>query len=155
MRRALFIFVFLALMPQIAAAQNENLDIVQEPICFAVRNAADYKVYGTIATEQFMRPDGIVARHRSNFRLDAADGIDEKTGEASDRTEFCSYGPFFPNRMLIVTLRTLFPVFECKTRVDTGKEIVIRGARRADDSGVITWAECFQADGTPTGKPPE
>lgn len=157
MKRWLVIFVFCLVMPQIAAAQvvdNSKLDIVQEPICFALRNEAEYRIYGNFATDRFTRPDGIVARHRSTFRLEAAGSKDED-GKYTDREEFCSYGPFLPNRMLILTLRTLFPVFECRTRIDTGQEIVIKGVRRADDSGVLTWAECFQADATTSGKPPE
>ncbi|MCB9983561.1 MAG: hypothetical protein H6861_07820 [Rhodospirillales bacterium] len=145
-------------MPHIAVAQsvdNSKLDISEQPICFSLRNEADYRIFGNLATAQYMREDGIVARHRSNFRLDAAGSKDDKSGKYTDREDFCSYGPFLPDRMLILTLRTLFPVFECHTRIDTGQEIVIKGARRADDSGVITWAECFQADGTPSGKPAE
>ncbi len=143
---ALLIFI-----PQLAAAQNENLDIVAEPICFSIKNEASYKVYGNFLTDYFTRPDGIKSRHRSNFILGKAGAIDAKTGNPADKETFCSYGPFLPNRQLTMTLRTLFPVFECKTRIDHG-EIVIKGARKADDSGVETWAECFRADGTKTDR---
>ena len=147
-------FVFL---PQAAFAQvdNSKLDIVQEPICFALKNEASYSVNGGIQTAKFTRPDGVISRHRSNFRLKAAGEIDPKTGEPADRVEFCSYGPFLPDRQLILTIRTLFPVFECKTRVDTLQEIVIKGQRRADDNGVMTWVECFKPDGSKMGKPEE
>ncbi len=145
------------LFPQSVAAQidNSTLDVVEEPICFALRNDADYMVMGHFATENFLRPDGVVSRHRSNFRLSASGEIDPKTGGKLDRAEFCSYGPFLPDRQLRLTLRSLFPIFDCKTRIDTGQEIVIKGARRADDSGVMTWAECFNVDGSLTGKPEE
>ncbi len=150
--------VFAALIASPAAAQsddfNANLDISDEPICFAIVNTADYSVNGSFVTEKFERPDGIIASHRSNFRLQPA-GEKEDDGRLSDRAEFCSYGPFFEGRMLILTLRSLFPIFECRTRVDTGLEIVIKGARRADDTGVQTWAECFKADGSKTERPPE
>lgn len=143
-------------VPLAAQAQtsidNSTLDIVPEPICFVLRNTADYGVNGNFSTAQFQRPDGIVSRHRSNFRLKAAGSLDDE-GFPSDRAEFCSYGPFLPDRQLILTLRSLFPIFECKTRVDTGQEILIYGERRADDDGVLTWAECFNADGSKTGKP--
>ena len=109
---------------------NDNLDVSDDPICFAVVNTADYSVNGSFTTEKFMRPDGVIASHRSNFRLRPA-GETADEGRLSDRAEFCSYGPFFEGRMLILTLRSLFPIFECRTRVDTGQEIVIKGARRA------------------------
>lgn len=127
-----------------AASFNANLDIVENPICFSIKNEADYTMLGSFITDYFIRPqDGIKTRHRSNFRL-----------SPDQSEEFCTYGPFLPNRMLTLTLRTLFPVFECNTRVDYG-EIVIKGARRSDDNGVITWAECFRADGSKTSKPAE
>ncbi len=151
--KVVLLILLLLVMPLSARAQNENLDISSDPICFVVRNSADYKVYGKISTDKYTREDGVVTRHRSNFRLDAAGGKNADSGNPSDRAEFCSYGPFLPDRQLILTLRTLFPVFECKTRVDMGEEIVIKGARKADDSGVDTWAECFKADGSKMGRP--
>jgi hypothetical protein len=157
--RWVFFAVFLFLnFPQVAAAQpvdNSTLDIVEAPICFALRNTADYTVFGKFSTAKYTRPDGVVTRHRSNFRLEPAGSVDEKTGEKTDRSEYCTYGPFLPDRQLILTIRTLVPVFECNTRVDTGQEIVIKGARKADDSGVDTWAECFNADGSKSGRPAE
>jgi hypothetical protein len=39
-------------------------------------------------------------------------------------------------------LRTLVPVFSCKTRIDQG-EIVIKGHRKPE-GGAETWAECFE-----------
>lgn len=144
--------VLLAFMPVSAAAQNENLDIVQEPICFAVVNTADHTMNGDFATERYTRPDGIVSRHRSNFRLQPK-GTKDAAGKSKDRAEFCSYGPFLPNKMLILRLKSLFPVFECKTRVDTGLEILLKSERRADDTGVQMWAECFEVDGSRSPKP--
>ena len=143
------------LLPGVAQAQidNSTLDIVDEPICFIVRNTANYGVLGDFKTAEYQREDGIISRHRSNFRFDEAGAVDED-GNPSDRAEFCSYGPFMPNRTLELTIRTLFPVFSCDTRVDQG-EILIRGDRLADDSGVQTWAECYREDGTLTGRPPK
>lgn len=117
-------------------------EIVQDPICFVVRNEANFMVYGNFGTDYYTRPDGIKARHRSNFRFDPAGSFDSE-GYESDRAEFCSYGPFYPGRKLELVLRTLFPVFSCKTRIDQG-EIVIKGKRKADDSGVDMWAECYE-----------
>jgi hypothetical protein len=141
MRWLILSAVFLTFAPQIAMAQNEGLDIVQEPICFKVRNEAPYKIYGNFATEQFVRPDGQTARHRSNFRLDEA-GAKDAEGLPSDQGEFCSYGPFYEGRKLELVLRTLFPVFSCKTKIDQG-EIVITGYRKPE-GGAVTEAKCFE-----------
>lgn len=118
-------------------------EITQEPICFMVKNTAPYKVYGSFVTDYYTRPDGVRARHTSNFRLDAAGEIDPKEGYPTDRAEFCSYGPFYEGRKLELVIRTLVPIFSCKTAVELG-EIVIKGMRKEPpESGTKTWAECL------------
>lgn len=150
MRWAFLSIVFLALWPLAAQAQNEGLDIIDEPICFVLRSEAPYSTMGSFVTAEYTNEDGIVARHRSNFRFGEAGSKDDE-GYPDDRAEFCSYGPFMPDRQLELTLRTLFPIFSCKTRVDQG-EIVIKGYRKPE-GGAVTWAECFNADGSKTGEP--
>jgi hypothetical protein len=140
------ILTFLAILtvPGAAFAQtmnNPNPDIVSEPICFKVRNEAPYKVYGNFITDYYTAEDGSQARHRSNFRLDEPGTKDDK-GEPADQAEFCSYGPFLPDRKLELVLRTLVPIFSCKTRVDQG-EIVIKGYRKPE-GGTDTYAECYE-----------
>ncbi len=116
-------------------------EILSDPLCFNVRNEAPYKVYGNFGTDYYTAADGTKARHRSNFRLDEPGSVDEQ-GYPSDRAEFCSYGPFYPDRKLEIVLRTLVPVFSCKTKIDQG-EIVIKG-RRKPEGGAETWAECYE-----------
>lgn len=130
--------VLFFIIPQPVMAQ----DIVSEPLCFQVRNEAEYKVYGNFVTDYYTTPDGTRARHRSNFRLDEAGSKDPEKGFPTDRAEFCSYGPFLEGRKLEMVLRTLVPIFSCKTRIDQG-EIVIKG-RRKPEGGAETWAECFE-----------
>jgi len=115
---------------------------VKDPICFKLRNEAPYKVYGDFRTDYFIGTDGTKARHRSNFRLDEAGATDPEKGFPTDMAEFCSYGPFLPERKLLLTLRTLIPIFSCKTRIDQG-EIVIKGYRKPE-GGTETWAECYK-----------
>ena len=140
MRGLLITLLFALSFSSVAMAQEP--DIVSDPICFVVRNSADFKMYGNLGTDYFTRPDGIKARHRSNFQLSAAGSYDDE-GYPSDRAEFCSYGPFYPERKLELTIRTLFPVFSCKTRLDQG-EIVLRATRKADDSGYDYFADCYE-----------
>lgn len=142
MKIALIAAAVLMLSPLAAGAQTLSLDgeIVQEPMCFTVRNTAEHKVYGTFGTNYYVTPEGTQARHRSNFRLEPAGAKDEE-GFPADAAEFCSYGPFFEGRRLELVLRTLFPIFDCYTKVDAG-EIVIRSKRNASDSGFDVWAEC-------------
>jgi hypothetical protein len=137
MRGYFLLILTFILLPLSAQAQ----EITQSPICFTVRNTADFKVYGSFVTDYYTREDGVRARHRSNFRLDENGAKDPDKGFPSDRAEFCSYGPFYEGRQLELVLRTLVPIFSCKTSVELG-EIVIKGERKAE-GGVKMWAECL------------
>jgi len=139
MKHLILLTLFLICFAPTVNAQSP--DIVSDPICFQVRNSQDFTMLGTIGTNFYVTPDGTKARHRSNFRLGAAGSVD-RDGYPNDRAEFCSYGPFFAGRKLELTIRTLFPVFSCQTRLDMG-EIVIKAKRNDDDSGYDYWAECF------------
>jgi hypothetical protein len=103
-------------------------EIGQTPQCFNVINKAPYTVLGTVSTDYYTRPDGMKARHRSNFNL--------KTGE---QTRFCTQGPYYEGGKVELVLRTLVPVFDCKTRVDG--DIVING-RMKPEGGTDSWAIC-------------
>lgn len=137
--RAAILFIAILFFPLLAQAQ----EITKEPICFTVKNTAPYKVYGSFVTDYYTMPDGSRRRHTSNFRLDAAGDKDPKEGYPTDQAEFCSYGPFYPNRQLELIIRTLVPIFNCKTSVELG-EIVIKGYRKPEpEGGTKTWAECL------------
>lgn len=151
----LTVFCFLAVPARAQTPEefNADLDVTEEPICFMLINEAPYSAHGRVTTAEYMRADGIITRHRSNFRLDAAGTISEESGYPTDRAEFCSYGPFMPNRSLEVAIRTLFPIFACQSRVDQG-DLIIRGYRKPE-GGAKTWIECFNADGSKTSEPSE
>lgn len=139
MRHAFQILLIpLIFMPFSARAQ----DIVSEPLCFQVVNEAPYKVYGSFITDYYTRPDGVRARHRSNFRLDEPGTVHETEGYPLDRAEFCSYGPFLPDRKLEMVIRTLVPIFSCQTKIDQGP-VIIKGHQKPE-GGTDTWAECFE-----------
>lgn len=110
-----------------ALAEGDYLT-TQEPICTTLTNEAPYNVIGTVATNSFVRPDGIKTYHRSNFRLATDEGID-----------ICSYGPFYPGYRLEITLRTLIPVFSCKTTLN--EPLIISGYRK-EEGGAETWVNC-------------
>lgn len=132
---------FIAAFLTFVSSQGQAQEIISEPICFVLRNEAPYKVYGNFVTDYYTAPDGQQARHRSNFRLDEPGAKDEQ-GNPSDSAEFCSYGPFYPDRKLELVLRTLVPIFSCKTRIDQG-EIVIKGYKKPE-GGTNTYAECYE-----------
>lgn len=133
-----FLFSFIAMFSMPALAQDDR--ITSQPICFELINEAPYQVNGRFGTDVYVRPDGIKSRHRENFRLQPA-GTKHAEGYRLDRAEFCSYGPFYPGYKLDLTLRTLIPIFDCRTRVDQGP-IIIKGHRKPE-GGAETKAICF------------
>ncbi len=114
--------------PPMSAPAGQD-DVLKDPLCFNVVNKAPYTVYGSLSTNFYTAADGKKARHRSNFRLNE-----------QEQAQFCTYGPFFDNQKLDLVLRTLVPVFSCKTAV-TG-DILIYGRRKAE-GGTDTWAVCL------------
>lgn len=131
---AFLIFLFYA-APAIAQ------EITPQPICFTIRNEAPYKVYGEVSTNYATSSDGTKARHTGTFRLEKPGTRHKTEGHPLDVSEFCSSGPFYPGRQLELTLRTLVPIFSCKTSVGVG-EIVIKGYRKKE-GGTKTWAVCY------------
>ena len=141
MKGLFFTTVLLIILMPLNASAFE-MDVVKEPVCFVVKNEANFSVTGSIVTDYYMRPDGAKSRHRSNFRMGPPGTKDDK-GYPDDIAEFCTHGPFYPDRKIEFVLKTLFPVFSCMTRIDQGP-IVIKGHRNEDDTGNVMWAECFE-----------
>lgn len=139
MRRIFILGAILLVFIPVSAVSQE---ITQEPQCFIVKNEAPYKVYGSFVTDYYVNPSGNKARHRSNFRLEEVGAVHEEEGYPLDMAEFCSYGPFYPDRKLELVIRTLIPIFSCKTRIDQGP-IVISGYRKPE-GGTETTAACFE-----------
>ncbi len=104
-------------------------EVTTEPICFNVVNMAPYTVVGEFATNYYTTPEGVQATHTANFRLNS-----------HEKTNFCSAGPFFAGRQLDFTIRTLIPLFYCRTGI--GGDIVIHGEQH--DGGTKTWADCLK-----------
>ncbi len=99
-------------------------EITADPICFNIINDSDQTIYGSVVTDYVTREDGQKIHYDGTFRLAPKETTDPETGYRKDFSEFCSRGPFFPGRQLQITLRTLIPVFSCKTSVEAGDIIV-------------------------------
>ena len=137
--RFLFCFTLIILLPSPVKADpflvseevNEEAlgPVIENPICFNVLNKAPYSVFGTIQTAEYVRSDGIKTRHRSNFRI-----------ETNHMTEFCSRGPFFEGQKLEIILKSLVPIFSCKTKI-TG-DLIVQGETKPE-GGTKTWVDCI------------
>lgn len=125
-------FIFLAVMTSFwGASLAHGQTYLPEPVCFKLINHAPYSVRGHVSTAPDKTDAGIKAPHRSNFSLKENDSI-----------PVCTTGPLFDGEQIRLTLSTLFPVFECKTRIWPGAEIIIQGQRK-EEGGTETWVECY------------
>lgn len=97
-------------------------------MCFDITNKADWQVTGSIETKPHEEPDGQTQHHRSNFRL-----------APEESTAACTTGPFYNGYRVLLTLRTLIPIFECYTLAQG--DIIITGVQNRDGS-TTTSAAC-------------
>ena len=104
-------------------------EVSPSPICGVLYNSTSYKVYGTLSTDIAGEKEGMEIRHTESFKI-----------EAGKRMEFCARGPFYEGRRLELSLRTLFPVFSCRTRID--REITI-SSRPKSEGGYEYSADCL------------
>ncbi len=101
-------------------------DVTPFKECATLRNAANQEVLGVIKTDQF-KYKGQMVRHEGVFDL--------QDGETA---EICSTGPFFPGYKVELTIRTIMPLFSCKTRLSG--EIVLRSRDEGDTR--VLYADC-------------
>lgn len=116
--RAFFIVLLVTLCDTYAAQAQINVqegkegEVVANPICGMLTNRSDQTIMGTISTASQKIATGDDVKHRSNFRL-----------SAGEKKEFCTTGPFYEGRRLELVLRTIIPLFSCKTKL--GQEIFL------------------------------
>lgn len=85
---------------------NEGIEgeIIGEPICTFLVNRSDQVIMGTVLTAPQTLESGDNVRHRQNFKL-----------AAGAKQQICAAGPFYAGRRLEVVIRTLIPLFTCRT----------------------------------------
>lgn len=99
------------------------------PVCSEIINETGFAIYGSVETDKVDMPDGEIAYYKSNFRL-----------KADEKTQICSNGPFFEGGRLRLTLRSLFPLFDCKTAL--GQPIILSATPKENGSGYDWSATC-------------
>lgn len=120
--------IWLAPFPDANIPMTTEGEILNSPICFRVINQAPYTITGSLYTNFYVNRNRQKARHTSNFRL-----------EKGQSQPYCTYGPFYEGRKLELVLRTILPVFTCKTTVNA--DIYIMG-KVLEGGGTKSWATC-------------
>lgn len=104
-------------------------EIVSKPICSAIINRSGQTIMGTLSTASQRLADGTNARQTNNFKL-----------LSMEKKEFCTTGPFYEGRRIEIVLRTLVPLFNCKTKAD--REIFL-DAKPNEDGVTKLSATCY------------
>ncbi len=96
--------------------------------CATLRNMSDQSMMGVIRTAPFKTTTGSVQRHEGAFRL-----------EPDETAEVCSTGPFYEGYKVELIIRTIIPLFTCKTRLSG--DIYLRKTETKDGITKL-YAEC-------------
>ncbi len=113
-----------------SGAQTRSDQFIDSPICSELINKSGFAIYGSVETDKVKMPNGETAYYKSNLRM-----------QPDETTQICSNGPFFEGQKLILTLRSLFPLFECKTKL--GQPITINATPKKEGKGYDWSATCY------------
>lgn len=96
--------------------------------CATLRNMSDQTIMGVIRTAPFKVKGGAPQRHEGPFRL-----------EEGETVQICSTGPFYDGYKVELVLRTIIPLFTCKTRLSG--DIMLRKTETAEGYTKL-YADC-------------
>ncbi|HNQ91669.1 MAG TPA: hypothetical protein PKI93_01925 [Alphaproteobacteria bacterium] len=106
MKNSPFIILGFALILGLSPLSAYAGDVSPFEECATLRNMSDQSIIGVIRTAPFKTTTGTVQRHEGTFRL-----------EPDQAAQVCSTGPFYDGYKVELVLRTIIPLFSCKTRL--------------------------------------
>ncbi len=124
--RFLGLVLMVVCLSSVASAQL----ISPRPQCATIRNETGDRVFASIRSAYTANAAGEQKRHEGSFRL-----------EKGEKTEVCSIGPFYPGYQVELVVKTMIPIFSCKTRLSG--TITLTSSRDKDDIYRVT-ADCVQ-----------
>lgn len=100
MRYLLALLILFALPVQAAELYSD------QPYCADIRNEAKGKVFVAIRTAFYTKPDGARSYYEEIVHLDPG-----------QERQICAKGPFYPDYKVSLTIKSLFPLFDCQTKL--------------------------------------
>ena len=94
------------------SAQAEEI-YTNDPQCAIIRNETKSTAFISIRTDFYEKPDGKRSYYEEVLHL--------KPGNIQ---QVCAKGPFLPGNKVYLTIKSFFPLFDCRTRLEG--EIPIR-----------------------------
>ena len=89
------------------------------PQCSVFKNQSERTVFVAVRTNYFEGTDGTKQRHEASIRL-----------EPQEKQQICAQGPFYDGYRVEVILRTIIPLFDCKTKL--GQDLNITQSKEGD-----------------------
>ena len=77
------------------------------PHCATIKNDTGNSLFASIRTAYTPNAQGQDKRHEGSFRL-----------EKDASTQVCSTGPFYPGYQVELVVKTMIPIFSCKTKLE-------------------------------------
>lgn len=115
--------------PQLSNDMGRDGEVVHQPICSKLVNRSGVTIQGTVMTQKQVLKNGQEQQFSDNFKL-----------SPNQFREICSSGPFFQGRKIDLTIRTLIPLFNCKTQL--GRTIYLD--MEEDSEGIKRYsATCY------------
>ncbi|MCB1558575.1 MAG: hypothetical protein KDJ50_06600 [Alphaproteobacteria bacterium] len=103
-------------------------DVTPFDECANLRNMSNQTIMGVVRTAPFKSTVGEVERHEGSFRL-----------EPDEIATICSQGPFYDGYRVELIIRTIIPLFTCKTRLSG--DIYLRKTE-TEDGITKLYADC-------------
>ncbi len=101
-----FVLVLIGVLLIASPANAAGELISPRPHCASIINATKDGLYGVVRTNYFTNAQGKKQRHESSFRL-----------QPGEKRDACATGPFYPDYKVELSIKTVFPVFTCKTKL--------------------------------------
>lgn len=95
-----------------SAAGMPHGEVTRQPICSKLTNRSTVTIQGTITLAAQKLANGETHQFSENFKL-----------SPNETQDVCASGPFYAGRRIDLTIRTLIPLFSCKTAL--GQEIFL------------------------------
>lgn len=121
-----FLLSSLFFATQVAAYDAEHPLLSPTPQCADIRNKTNRTVYVGVRTNYFMGKDKSKERHEASLRLDP-----------NEHQQVCATGPFYDDYRVEIILRTIMPLFDCKTKLEGSLTITATDAK-TDDGDTYT-----------------
>lgn len=101
------------------------------PQCAIFKNETKDIMFVGIRTDFYTKPDGKKSYYEEVMHI-----------KPGNMQQACVKGPFFPGNKVILMIKSFFPLFECKTKLQG--EIYVREKQKENGDGRDFYATCVE-----------